>query len=116
MLCNYAEHDLNITNTLFQKNTMYKTIWMHPCSKHWHLLAYVIVRAYDQQEVSITRAMCGTVAFLTDHRLVRSIMTICLARKHRKRPKTSSKKYNVEFLQDSRIRTQLQSKIEDKDR
>ena len=65
---------------------MYKTTWMHPRSKHSHLLDYVILRDFYYYDVRITRAMRGTVAFTTDHRFVRSIMNICLARKHRQRP------------------------------
>lgn len=36
-----AEHDLTITNTLFQQNNKYKTSWMHPRFKHWHLISHI---------------------------------------------------------------------------
>ena len=39
-----AEHQLVITNTTFQQKDSPKTTWMHPRSKHWHLLDYVLVR------------------------------------------------------------------------
>jgi len=32
---------------------------MHPRSKHWHLLDYVLVKAVDLQDVQITRVMRG---------------------------------------------------------
>ena len=38
-----AEHELLITNTVFRLPTRRKTSWMHPRSKHWHLVDYVIV-------------------------------------------------------------------------
>ena len=38
-----AEHELLITNTVFCLPARNKTSWMHPCSKHWHLIDYVIV-------------------------------------------------------------------------
>ena len=38
-----AEHELLITNTVFRLPTRNKTSWMHPRSKHWHLIDYVIV-------------------------------------------------------------------------
>ena len=44
---------------------------MHPRSKHWHLIDYVIVRRRDLNEVQITRAMRGAECS-TDHRLIRS--------------------------------------------
>ena len=43
-----AEHELLITNTVFRLPTRRKTTWMHPRSKHWHLIDYVIVRRKDR--------------------------------------------------------------------
>ena len=43
-----AEHDLLITNTVFKLPNRNKTSWMHPRSKHWHLIDYVIVRRTDR--------------------------------------------------------------------
>ena len=56
-----SELGLAITNTFFQLRDMHKTSWMHPRSKHWHLIDYVIVRRRYLNEVQITRAMCGVV-------------------------------------------------------
>ena len=33
---------------------------MHPQSKHWHLIDYVIVRARDRRNLHLTRAMTST--------------------------------------------------------
>ena len=49
-----SELGLAITNTFFQLRDMHKTSWMHPRSKHWHLIDYVIVRRRDLNEVQIT--------------------------------------------------------------
>ena len=43
-----ATHDLAITNTMFRLPTGNKTSWMHPRSRHWHLIDYVITRAKDR--------------------------------------------------------------------
>jgi hypothetical protein len=64
-----AANDLLITNTIFRLPTRNKTTWMHPRSKHWHLIDYVIVRRRDRQDVRVTKAMCGADCW-TDHRLV----------------------------------------------
>ena len=64
-----SEHNLTITNTIFQQKTKYKTSWMHPRSKHWHLIDYIIVRRSDIRDVHITRAMRGAECW-TDHRLI----------------------------------------------
>ena len=63
-----AEHELLITNTVFHLPTRRKTSWMHPRSKHWHLIDYVIVRRKDRQDVRVTKTMCGADCW-TDHRL-----------------------------------------------
>ncbi|XP_037803548.1 craniofacial development protein 2-like [Penaeus monodon] len=42
-----TEQQLVITNTIFQQKDKLKTTWMHPRSKHWHLIDYVVVRLMD---------------------------------------------------------------------
>ena len=39
-----ASHNLLVTNTVFRLPDHKKTTWMHPRSKHWHLIDYAIVR------------------------------------------------------------------------
>ena len=70
-----AEHDLLITNTVFKLPNRNKTSWMHPRSKHWHLIDYVIVRKTDRQDVRVTKTMCGADCW-TDHRLVVSKLNL----------------------------------------
>uniref|UniRef100_A0A0L8HZ16 Endonuclease/exonuclease/phosphatase domain-containing protein n=1 Tax=Octopus bimaculoides TaxID=37653 RepID=A0A0L8HZ16_OCTBM len=43
------EHNLSITNTKFRLPTRFKTIWMHPRYKHWHLIVYTIIRQKDKR-------------------------------------------------------------------
>ena len=64
-----AEYELLITNTVFRLPTRRKTLWMHPRSKHWHLIDYVVVRRKDRQDVRVTKTMCGADCW-TYHRLV----------------------------------------------
>ena len=35
-----AKHDVLITNTVFRLHTWNKTSWMHPSSRHWHLICH----------------------------------------------------------------------------
>ena len=70
-----AEHELLITNTVFRLPTRNKTSWMHPRSKHLHLIDYVIVRRKDRQDVRVTKTMCGADCW-TDHRLVVSKLNL----------------------------------------
>ncbi len=94
-----AEHNLVITNTLFQQRDKYKTSWMHPRSKHWHLIDYIIVRKVDQNDVQITRAMRGANCW-TDHRLIRSTLKLSIRPPVRHRS-TAIKKLNVSKLKDN---------------
>ena len=57
LLSKCAEHNLCITNTLFRLADKYKTTWMHPRSKQWHLIDYVNACQHDIQDVRITRFM-----------------------------------------------------------
>ncbi|XP_037773076.1 uncharacterized protein LOC119568612 [Penaeus monodon] len=52
-----TEQQLVITNTIFQQKDRLKTTWMHPRSKHWHLIDYVLVRQKDLKDVLHTRVM-----------------------------------------------------------
>ena len=61
-----SEFQLFITNTVFKHNPHYLNHWMHPLSKHWHLLDYVITRQRDQNDILDTRAMRGADC-ATDH-------------------------------------------------
>uniref|UniRef100_H3B304 Endonuclease/exonuclease/phosphatase domain-containing protein n=1 Tax=Latimeria chalumnae TaxID=7897 RepID=H3B304_LATCH len=100
LLTKCTEHGLTISNTLFRQKDKYKTTWKHPRSKHWHLLDYVIVRARDRKDVHITRAMRGANDCWTDHRLVRSSMSIRLAPKYRRSSKKSRRRFTIHTLQD----------------
>ena len=44
-----AEHDLLITNTVYRLPNRNKTSWMHPRSKHWHLIDYICHSAENRQ-------------------------------------------------------------------
>ena len=69
-----SEFRLTITNTIFRMKNRYKTSWMHPRSKHWHLLDYVIVRQCDIKFVKKTSAIRGAECS-TDHHLIASNIT-----------------------------------------
>ncbi|KYO47111.1 hypothetical protein Y1Q_0014021 [Alligator mississippiensis] len=52
-----AEMQVTITKTQFQQKNHYKTFWMHPCSRHWHLIDYILVHQHDLGNVLHTRVM-----------------------------------------------------------
>ncbi|BHF64833.1 hypothetical protein SprV_0200784000 [Sparganum proliferum] len=54
-----AEHRLILTNTYFRLSMREKATWMHPRSRHWHLLDYVLVLKRDQRSALVTKAIPG---------------------------------------------------------
>ena len=58
-----SEYNLVITNTLFKHEDTHKKTWMHPRSKHWHLLGCIIGRQRDVRDVIDTTVLlnerCG---------------------------------------------------------
>ena len=105
-----ASHNLLITNTIFRLPIHKKTTWMHPRSKHWHLIDYAIVRQRDRSDVRITRAMCGAECW-TDHRLVISKLNLKIQPKRRCQGTKLQKKLNVESLASVEIKKQLEAEI-----
>ena len=81
-LCN--EYNLVIGNTIFRQKNKYKGTWMHPRSKHWHMIDYIITRRRDLQDINSVKVMRGAECW-TDHRLVRSKLRLKVrSRFHRK--------------------------------
>ena len=75
---------------------------MHPRSKHWHLIDYVIVQRKDRQDVRVTKTMCGADCW-TDHRLVVSKLNLRIQPVRRPQGKKVPKKLDVSKLkQDSK--------------
>ena len=97
-----ATHELVITNTLFRLRTRNRTSWMHPRSRHWHLIDYVITRKQDMQDVRVTRAMCGADCW-TDHRLIVSKCKLCIQSTRRPQGQKTAKRLNVSKLKSSKV-------------
>ena len=98
-----AEHELLLTNTIFQLPTRKKTTWMHPRSGHWHLIDYIIVRSRDRKDVQVTKAMCGADCW-TDHRLIISKLKLRIQPPRRPQGKTVSKRLHLAGLEDQGFR------------
>ena len=112
-----AELQLTVTNTIFQQKDSLKTTWMHPRSKHWHLLDYVLVRQRDHRDVLHTRVMPSAECH-TDHRLVRCKLNLHFKPKL-KRGGPPRRRLQVGGLKSAEVRadfqSNLQSKLEDSD-
>ena len=109
-----SQHNLIITNTLFQQAAKRKTTWMHPRSKHWHILDYIITRKADRRDVRVTKAMCGAECW-TDHRLVVSKLDIRIKPKRRPQGmKLPPKRLNTTKLNEGSTTDNLISSLNDK--
>ena len=64
---------------------------MHPRSKHWYQIDFIITRQRDIKDILITRAMRGADCW-SDHILLRCRASFQLARKHRRQPSNTIKK------------------------
>ena len=113
LLSKCAEHELYITKTIFRQADKFKTTWMHPKSKQWHLIDYIIVRQRDLQNVSITRAMHGDECW-TDHRLIRAVLKLYIAPAQRKRPKTVRATFDIAKLKKGFLCERFQDTLDDK--
>ena len=105
-----SQNGLVITNTLFQQADRFKTTWMHPRTKKWHMIDYVITRQKDAKDVHHTRAMCGTCDW-TDHRLVKSKLALRPRKRVRHHRINPIRKLNVVKLQSLSVRQSLADKL-----
>ncbi|VDL96982.1 unnamed protein product [Schistocephalus solidus] len=72
-----AEHRPLLTNTFFRLPRREKATWMHPRSRRWQLLDYVLVRRRDRQDMLVTKTIRDANGW-TDRRLVISQMRLRL--------------------------------------
>ena len=110
-----TEQQFVITNSIFQQKDSLKTTWMHPRSKHWHLIDYILVRQRDLKDVLHTRVMPSAECH-TDHRLVRCKLNLHFKPKPKKGG-ASRRKFKVSSFKSAVVKADfqagLQSKLED---
>lgn len=106
-----SEYRLVITNTFFRHKPHHQTTWMHPRSKHWHLLDYVITRRKDLHDVLDTRVMRGADC-ATDHNLVRSKLALRMRPSRKRTQGKPPSKLNVQKLRNLECRQEFEEKME----
>ena len=113
LLSKCTEYNVLIANTIFRLADKYKTPWVHPRSKDWHLIDYIAVRQRDNSDVLITRAMHGAECW-TDNRLIRAKPNIRIVPQHHKPPKLIRQASNTARLLSAKYRQEFQSNLDDK--
>ena len=101
-----ATHGLAITNTMFRLPTRKKMSWMHPRSKHWHLIDYIIIRAKDRQDVRVTKALCGADC-RTYHRLIIPKTKLHIQPMRRPQGQKVAKRLNTSKLKQQSVQQEL---------
>ena len=61
--------ELIVTNTRFKQTDERKTTWMHPRSRHWHMIDFIITKCRYKMDVHSTRAMRGANSW-TNHQML----------------------------------------------
>ena len=107
-----SQNQLCITNTFFQQANRYKTTWMHPRSKQWHMIDYVITRHRDIKDVFHTRAMSGSSTW-SDHRLVRSKLAFKVKAPQRRQRLKPRRKPDLSKLKSPGVRSNLVLKLQE---
>ena len=95
-----TEINLSVGNTLFRQRNKYKGTWMHPRSKKWHMLDYILIRKSDIQDLHIVKVLRGADCW-TDHRLVRAKLSLRIRKCVRKSVVSVPKRINVVKLKSS---------------
>lgn len=108
-----TEQELVVTNTLFRQKTRFKTTWMHPRSRHWHMIDYVLTRQRDRSDVHLTRVARGADDCWTDHKMVFSKLILKIKLKPRVRQQQLTRvKYAVDRLRDLTVATSFTNMIQ----
>lgn len=107
-----SELDLIIGNTIFQQKDKYKGTWMHPRSKHWHMIDFIIVRKRDMQDLHSVKVMRGAECW-TDHRMVRGKLAFRIRSKFRRIGTTAPKRLNVAKLKDKEVEALFNRQVND---
>ena len=106
-----ATYGLVITNTIFRLPTRNKTSWMHPRSKFWYLIGYIIARTRDRQNVQVSKTVCGAECW-TDHRLIISNTKLHIQPMRRLQGKKVAKQLNFSKLKLSGVKGELVNTFE----
>ena len=92
-----SEFELIVTNTVFKQKDERKTTWMHPRSRHWHMIDFIITRCRDKMDIHSTRAMRGANCW-TDHHMLRSKVAFRVRQKHNRQGVRKPTKLNTAKL------------------
>ena len=89
-----SQYNLAISNTFFHQIHKHKVTWIHPRSKHGHLIDFIILRKRDMGDICNVRVLRSAECD-TDHKLVRGKFKLRIRRKIWKSGVKVPKRINV---------------------
>ena len=92
-----SEFELIVTNTMFKHKDERKTTWMHPRSKHRHMIDFIITRCRDKMDIQSTRVVRGANCW-TDHQMLRSKVAFRIRQKYNRQRTNKPTKLNIAKL------------------
>ena len=75
-----SEFELIVTNTMFKQKDERKTTRMHPRSRHWHMIDFIITRCRNKMDIHSTQAMRGANCW-NGHQMLRSKVAFIIRQK-----------------------------------
>lgn len=100
-----------ITNTFFPHNVVHQTTWMHPKTKKWHMLDYVLVNHKFRNSIHDVRAHRGATGGIgTDHHLLRAKIRIHL-KCRKKKAETNQLKLDYGKLNNEKVVAEFQAEL-----
>ena len=94
VLC--SELEVIVMNTMFKQKDKCKTNWMHPRSRHWHMIDFIIKRCRDNMDIHRTQAMRG--ANCWTNQMLRSKVAFRIRQKHKRQGTSKPTKLNTAKL------------------
>ena len=86
---------------------------MHPRSKHWQLIDYVIIRKRDRQDVRVTKAISGAECWI-DQGLIIAKLRLRIQPKRRPQSVKAPKRLNVNKMKTDTIKQSFAATLEER--
>ena len=89
-----SEFEIIVTNTMCMQKYKRKTTWMHPRSKQWHMVDFIITRCWVKMDIHRSRAMLGA-NYWTDRQKLMSKVASVTRQKHNRQGTSKPSKLNA---------------------
>ena len=118
--CNYngelllalcSEFELIVTNTMFKQKDKRKTTSMHPRSRHWHMIDFIITRCRDKMDIHSTLVMRGANCW-TDDQMLWSKVAFRIRQKHNRQGTSNPTKLNIAKLSTTNHRESFEQEMD----